>query len=470
MRPLLWLLGAILLAVVACDKPQPPADDFTLLAEVVEALEGGPVVLRVTLTYHREKPVKLLGFSWYPGDEEGCAFSTPRGWERIEPYMKTAFAPGHRPSDRTIEPGARFPTIAYIHEQFTRIPSGPASLELSWGVEPKGQPQRRITTRLDFDVPRATPERLAAVRRHMEAELDRPDVATDDKAKRVARRILGTRHRAFVPVALRLLASRGGAYEFTKLIDFAYCLAEDPHEVHARLVALACQQDWYSRVDLFNYWRHRRCDDPEAPDEARARKEAEARDPKQAYLVHLLDLHPYWPARRTALAPREFAQLLGAKHIWTRVLTYVTFPDLCPPEWTRDLLEDCRRLTRPLPPAQVAQLRRDLDDDQFAVRERASAALADLGEQAEAPLRQALQTPPSAEAKRRILAALDQIAKKPRPGDCYRVIRYLDDEVVTPEANAVLAALAEGNPDFSLTRYCKEALADFFRRPPLPRK
>src|SRR5215472_4576867 len=81
-----WLfLGGLTLAIPACAGRAaiaPPPGDFTLKAEVVEALEGGPVVLRVTRAFHGKTPV--LVFHGGGEDDPPCAFSTPKAWDRIE--------------------------------------------------------------------------------------------------------------------------------------------------------------------------------------------------------------------------------------------------------------------------------------------------------------------------------------------------------------------------------------------------
>jgi hypothetical protein len=88
MRSIQLLLGGLMLAIPACAKvpcaaPPPPREDFTLKGEVIEALEGGPLVLRVTLAFQGEKPVEMCDS--HPESVGWCAFSTPEGWDRIEP-------------------------------------------------------------------------------------------------------------------------------------------------------------------------------------------------------------------------------------------------------------------------------------------------------------------------------------------------------------------------------------------------
>jgi hypothetical protein len=412
MRRFLSCLGAVVLAALACAQTR--AGDFSLKAESVEALEGGPVVLRLTLTFRGEKPASVL--SPCLTDAEGCiGLSAPKEWERIEPWITDGTS--HLIGYQTLKQGDRFLATVYAHERFTRIPSGRASLKLSWWLALEGDRGLEVTTKLDLDVPRATPGRLAAVRRRIEAELDRSHhIATDRRG--LARWVLRTRHRAFIPLALRMIASRDRVYFLDDLIDFTYAYAELPEEVHRQLVALACDPGWGGTVELFQYWKH----------------------------------------HRTALPPQELQNLLGAKHIWTRVLTAVTFPGQFSQGWKAALLRELRGVARPLPPEQFAPLLRDLDDDSFVVRESASARLEQLGERVEAHLQQALRTPLSVEAKGRVRSTLERIAATPRPPDCDRTISYLAESVRTPEADSILTALADGDPHLSLTKYAKTAL------------
>lgn len=454
MRFIPLFLGGLMLAIPACAErtgAEPRREDFTLKPEVIEALEGGPVVFRLTLTYQREKPVEMFFFT-YP-EWHRCTFSTPKGWERFdEPCDRSnGTINGILGVERTIKQGDQVSRTVYIHEEFKRIPSGRASVKLSWQViHVLGEPGREITAPFEFDVPPATPERLAQVRKRMEAVLDRPG-RTEDDPRGVARWILGTRHAAFVPVALRLIATRDLPYVDRDLLDFAYCISEDPDEIHVRLVTLACDPAWDKRLGLFEYWRSRCEDDPTAPNEIRADMEALARDPKKASRVEMY--YPYWPSRRISLPAGEFAKLLNAKHIWTRILTYVTFPSRCPPAWARALVEDCRQLTQPISRSQLAPLLRDLDDDSFRVRESASAKIEQLGEPVEFQLQEALQGNLSPEVKRRVRQILERIATAKQAPEWKPILEHLDTRAANKAASlAVLRALAQGRPDAELTK------------------
>ena len=109
----------------------------------------------------------------------------------------------------------------------------------------------------------------------------------------------------------------------------------------------------------------------------------------------------------------------------------------------------------------LGRLVKDLDDDEFAVREKASEELAKLGADAEWALREALRGRPSAELRRR---AERLLARRPALApERLRELRALEllERLESPEARALLERLAQGDADAPLTRDAKAAL----RRP-----
>jgi RNA polymerase sigma factor (sigma-70 family) len=115
------------------------------------------------------------------------------------------------------------------------------------------------------------------------------------------------------------------------------------------------------------------------------------------------------------------------------------------------------------PHERVARLLAELDDDEFEVREKASAELAKLGELVRPFLRQALQQQSSAEVRQR----LEKILEQKLSGDdaafgreFMRGARVVDvlETIATPEARAMLQRLAKGSPKTLLTREAETAL------------
>jgi WD40 repeat protein len=121
-------------------------------------------------------------------------------------------------------------------------------------------------------------------------------------------------------------------------------------------------------------------------------------------------------------------------------------------------LKDHLRPVAAADPERVEKWLRDLDSDQFEVRETASRELSRLGEQAEPALRRALQGKPSDEVRRRAQSLLDGLRARPSAPvlRTLRAIRLLA-RLHTPEARQLLDKLAAGAPARE-TRAAREAL------------
>jgi WD40 repeat protein len=118
----------------------------------------------------------------------------------------------------------------------------------------------------------------------------------------------------------------------------------------------------------------------------------------------------------------------------------------------------------------VARLLAALDNEDFKVREQASADLHKLGRRAVPYLRKALARQPSAEVRRRVnelLARLEKAGAEPPSRDLIarRAVEALERSRAA-EARQVLAELARGAPEQRLTRDAKAALSRLERRGP----
>jgi RNA polymerase sigma factor (sigma-70 family) len=104
---------------------------------------------------------------------------------------------------------------------------------------------------------------------------------------------------------------------------------------------------------------------------------------------------------------------------------------------------------------------RDLDSDDFGVREAASRALEQLGPRAVTALHQALKDNPSAEARRRIETVLATLSSNPLSQDTLRRLRAIQAlaQIGSPESRQILEAMARGEPAAPETRDAKAALA-----------
>jgi WD40 repeat protein len=107
----------------------------------------------------------------------------------------------------------------------------------------------------------------------------------------------------------------------------------------------------------------------------------------------------------------------------------------------------------------------DLDDADYAVREKASRELEKIGLSAEATLRFALRHELPPETARRIQEILDSLAEKESasapPSEVLGAMRSLQilEHIDTHEARQLLEMVAKGHPDAPLTKEAKAALA-----------
>jgi WD40 repeat protein len=117
-------------------------------------------------------------------------------------------------------------------------------------------------------------------------------------------------------------------------------------------------------------------------------------------------------------------------------------------------------------PARVQALIADLDHNEFATRERATAELRDLGPVVAASLREVVAKSSSTEARRRagdLLREMEKGVLSPRELRALRAVEVLE-WIATPDACARLHELAKGAPDASLTREAAAACKRLERR------
>jgi hypothetical protein len=103
---------------------------------------------------------------------------------------------------------------------------------------------------------------------------------------------------------------------------------------------------------------------------------------------------------------------------------------------------------------------RDLDDDEFEVREAASDKLAKAGKAAFPPMRRALAATPPTEVRRRLDALLRNAPVEAPAADQVRALRAVEvlERVGSPEATDVLKRLTKGDSGAELTEAAKAAL------------
>jgi hypothetical protein len=111
-------------------------------------------------------------------------------------------------------------------------------------------------------------------------------------------------------------------------------------------------------------------------------------------------------------------------------------------------------------PQRTARLITDLSSERFTVRQAAEAALKKLDVLAEKALRQALQSGPPLEVRRRLEQLLQRINDPVPSVETLQVLRALAvlERIASPQARQLVRALAQGAPDAYLTREARATL------------
>lgn len=130
------------------------------------------------------------------------------------------------------------------------------------------------------------------------------------------------------------------------------------------------------------------------------------------------------------------------------------------PQQTLPWLKTRIKPAQPLDTARLGRLLADLESDQFDQRKAATVALEKLGELAEPRLRKRLAENPPLEVRQRLEQLLEKAAApltEPEPLRALRAVELLE-RIGTPEAQAILQTLAQGEPEARLTRTAAAAL------------
>ncbi len=116
---------------------------------------------------------------------------------------------------------------------------------------------------------------------------------------------------------------------------------------------------------------------------------------------------------------------------------------------------------------QVEALIADLNSDDYATRQKATAGLEALAELAVPALKKALAAKPSAEVRKRVSALLERVEGAAVPPEQLRALRGIEalEHAGTAEARAVLEGLAKGAPQARLTREARASLLRLAKRP-----
>jgi hypothetical protein len=170
-----------------------------------------------------------------------------------------------------------------------------------------------------------------------------------------------------------------------------------------------------------------------------------------------------WGERQRNPSPATAATAAGLDSLWsdltaTNAITVYWAIDTLrtSPQKAVGLFRQHLRSVPDLDAERLARALRDLDDDRFSVRDRATRELEAFGEAAEPELRQTLSHPPSEEVRQRVRRLLSRLEGSER----WRRARALEvlENIGDSESRRLLTVLAQGAPHASLTMQAQAAL------------
>jgi hypothetical protein len=436
--------------------------DLEVTLSVLYALEDGPVVCKVSVKNVGIWPVHLAYYS-----RSTNAYCNPlTEWKpRGKPFRAYGFIGMVGYGTTTLDPGVSESHTFDLHPDFLVIPAGNVPIRFGWHVYrlvPSKSEDRVFKQELELVFRRegietvkvlpATQENVSGTLCGLEAEFheaaERLAGETDycqrcpDPADEFVKRIAGCRHKEFVPLLLRALDRLPSQQHRSKLVGAVYESFPTPEEGFAALAEYLSSSQPASAGDLFDFWcgearKHESqkqwrsgLDPAKAAEEARLLRECFGDDEAARR-----------PTRRhddVRLSKGQFARLLVMENVWVRALLYAHFPDECPAEWVSSLFVDLDRLGSP--PQRLGELLAALDDEEFEVRERASAELIASGSK----LGFFLWTVPteglSPEAALRLRLVREQVEKPALPLLWQRVLSLLAEDP-RPHTQKMLAIL-----------------------------
>jgi WD40 repeat protein len=167
------------------------------------------------------------------------------------------------------------------------------------------------------------------------------------------------------------------------------------------------------------------------------------------------------PVTKQALTSKELATLwddlanMDAAQAFRAIGTLTDSPDQAVALLTKSL-----QATASADPKLIEQLIKDLDNDDFDTRDKASAELEKLGEAAEPVIRDAYKERQSAEAHLRLEVLLSKLDGSTPSASNLRIVRSLEvlERLGSKEAQNTLHALAKGNAESRLGKEAKAVL------------
>lgn len=397
--------------------------DFVLSATMLSALEGGPHVVQVTLTYIGNQPV-VARLSTIPDVNVQLTSLSPSFlMYSVQSIISDS---SFLPEDVLISKGKCITERYYLHHLSQQYPSAgipfvAKSAFKYWRTEdgkPKGESVAfELQKKLILTRAKPTPARVAEIRTKL---IDRLHQSFGDEGEgwhECSQWLRNTHYAEFCPIAIRMFdATR---FDDREWFSFAYLLnCTGSIDASNRLLISELKKPGLASANVFVAWRH-----------------PKFRLPSKV----------------------EIESLLDAPNLWVRALTASSFPMFLRNEHCKVVFAQVRSRLDPEPSREFVAILARLDDPSFQVREDSSKRLASMGERTEAMILRVLAKPPSLEVEIRLKRALkDMQVFEPVP-ESFRVIHALE-RLTTQEAKELLNIVADGPVGLRSAHEAKKAI------------
>ncbi|QJW93217.1 hypothetical protein [Frigoriglobus tundricola] len=436
---------------------------FSLDVRVVDAIEGGPLLLEVTATYTGTHPLRV----WSDPTSSPFEVEFPREWPVFHrPQQRQLFSFGPAPGFVPLRRGDKKTARIAVHKLvYGEIPAGPAVIRLKYSV------RAELGGREACSVVISRPVRVEIGRcsEHFVQTL-RADIArsvSSRNAERLAEqadRVLGTHHPQFAAIGAELLLVTRDRFIQRELREFLRESPEGTRKLHDwDTNAVLSSNDRILINEIFEDWANW-----ERPRWVRGRDALDlllaaiCESPKygadERVIVPLRFLHAVrlWRGFSQQLPDEYCIRLQGIKSLWLRAYVGATFGNRLPKEWMTRLESDLRARVTPLSEKQINEWIGQLDDGAFSVREAATEQLLLYFDRTKPLLIKAFSGEIPPEAALRISDILKRgkdPKQEPLRQDFLTWVSSLDSRSLS--CRRMVATLAAGDPNLELVREAK---------------
>jgi hypothetical protein len=332
---------AFVLAANAIVQLQASNQGFDLKVQVVEALEGGPVILDVTLTNLKNRVVPVPHWS----RNESCR-QVPDDWVSVQGRCAgTQFAPFD------LEPGRSLTERHLLHVDYaSKFIPGTYPVTVFWPLRiPRSDELRALPFKtVKITIARATPVNLTVFERRLSTTLDA--VPADDsfipRLRDLCDRVAYTSHTSLIPFELKLLEKcpiGTGQYpdplRHIRRDLVATIFRIDPTTAHRTFVdRLAAKTQSDDPTPVFGAWSSARFDFHTVLGQYRWSQIAAdfVQHRNSAWFLNdvaILFASSLYVAPPRILPGKELDRLCRAEDFWVRALTFAHFADRLDKDW-----------------------------------------------------------------------------------------------------------------------------------------